>query len=227
MLSSPYEYTELSKETNEETGIRHYNTPDGEFLPSVTTILAQTKDPDEDSGLQEWINRVGEKRAAEIRDEAGNRGTVMHRRLEYYVKGIEKKVGSNFIQQQGNNMANVIIEKGLVNMTEFWGSEISLWYPGLYAGSTDLVGVWKDKPAIVDFKQANRLKTDEVIINYKTQLTAYAMAHNEVYGTDINTGVILVCTKDLEFQEFIVEGEEFSKYTDKWLDRVESYYTTN
>lgn len=224
MLSSPYEYIELSKETNQETGIRHYNTPDKEFLPSVTTILSQTKDPDEDNSLQEWIDWVGEKKANQIRDEAGNRGTVMHRRLEWHVKGIKKKVGGNLIQQQANNMANVIIEKGLKHMTEYWGSEMSLWYPGLYAGTTDLVGVWKGKPAIIDFKQANKKKTPEVVLGYKTQLTAYALAHNEVYGTDISTGVILICTGDLEYQEFVVEGNDFEIFTDKWLDRVESYY---
>ena len=224
MLSSPYEYIELTKDTNEETGVRHYNTPDKEFLPSVTTILSATKDPDEGTGLQDWIDFVGVKKAEQIRDEAGNRGTVMHRRLEWHVKGIEKKVGSNLIQQQGYNMSKVIIEQGLQHMTEFWGSEISLWYPGLYAGSTDLVGMWKGKPAIIDFKQANKLKTPEVILSYKTQLTAYALAHNAVYGTDINTGVILICTRDLQYQEFVVEDAEFEEFTGKWLDRVESYY---
>jgi len=224
MLSSPYEYIELSKETDEKTGIRHYNTPDKEFLPSVTTILAATIDPDEGTALQEWIERVGVKKAEQIRDEAGNRGTLMHRRLEWHVKGIEKRVGSNYIQQQAYKMSRVIVEQGLKHMTEFWGSEMSLWYPGLYAGTTDLVGVWKSKPAIIDFKQANRLKTPDVIIGYKTQIAAYALAHNEIYGTDINTGVILICTKDLEYQQFVVEDAEFEIYTDKWLDRVESYY---
>ncbi len=224
MLSSPYEYIELSKETDEKTGIRHYNTPDKEFLPSVTTILSATKDPDEGTALQEWINFVGVKKAEQIRDEAGNRGTVMHRRLEWHVKGIEKRVGSNLIQQEAYKMSRVIIEQGLKHMTEFWGSEMSLWYPGLYAGTTDLVGVWKGKPAIIDFKQANKLKTPDVILSYKTQLTAYALAHNEIYGTDINTGVILIATRNLEYQEFVVEGAEFETFTDKWLDRVESYY---
>ena len=227
MLSSPYEYLDLSKETDSKTGIRHYNTPDKEFLPSVTTILSQTADPDEGNSLQEWIDWVGVKKANQIRDEAGNRGTVMHRRLEWHVKDIVKKVGGNLIQQQANNMANVIIEKGLKHMTEYWGSEISLWYPGLYAGTTDLVGVWKGKPAIIDFKQANKKKTPDVVMGYKTQLTAYALAHNEVYGTDIKTGVILICTGDLEYQEFVVEGDEFEAYTNKWLDRVESYYKSN
>lgn len=227
MLSSPYEYLNLSKQTNNETGVRHYDTPSGELLPSVTTILAKTADPDEGTGLQDWINWVGEKKAAQICREAGNRGTVMHRRLEWHVKGIEKRVGSNLIQQQAYNMSRVIIEQGLKHMTEFWGSEISLWYPGLYAGTTDLVGVWKGKPAIIDFKQANKKKTPEVVLGYKTQLTAYAIAHNEVYGTDITTGVILICTGDLEYQEFVVEGNEFGTFTDKWLDRVESYYQTN
>lgn len=224
MLKSPYEYPELSKNTDNKTGVRHYNTPDKEHLPSVTTILARTKSAEDREGLQAWMDWVGEKKAIEIRDEAGNRGTVMHRRLEWFVKDIEKRVGSNFIQQQANNMANVIIEHGLKHMTEFWGSEVSLWYPGLYAGTTDLVGVWKGKPAIIDFKQANKLKLPEHIISYKAQLTAYALAHNEVYGTDIKTGVILICTKDLEYQEFVVEDAEFEEYTDIWLDRVESYY---
>jgi len=226
MLSSPFEYQELSKETNESTGIRHYNTPDNEFLPSVTTILSQTTDPADLAGLEAWKEFMGEKRANQIRDEAANRGTVMHRRLEYYIKGIEKKVGSNFVQQQGYNMSRVIVEKGLSQIDEYWGSEISLWFPGLYAGSTDLVGVWNGKPAIVDFKQANRLKTDDVIVNYKTQLCAYAMAHNEIYGTNINTGVILVCTVDLEYQEFILEADEWNEYSDKWLDRIGLYYNS-
>jgi len=224
MLSSPYEYVELTKETNESTGIRHYNTPDKEFLPSVTTILSQTVDPEDNKALEAWKEFMGEKRANQIRDEAANRGTVMHRRLEYHVKGIEKKVGSNFVQQQGYNMSKVIIEKGLSQMTSLWGSEITLWFPGLYAGSTDLVGEWNGKPAIVDFKQANKKKTDAVITNYKTQLCAYAMAHNEIYGTEINTGVVLVCTVALEYQEFILEKNEFNEYSDKWLNRVELYY---
>lgn len=224
MLSSPYEYVELSRETNEETGIRHYNTPEKEFLPSVTTILSLTKDPDEGTALQEWIEFVGVRKAEQIRDEAGNRGTVMHRRLEWHVKGIEKRVGSNLIQQLAYKMSRVIIENGLKHMTEFWGSEMSLWYPGLYAGTTDLAGVWKGKPAIIDFKQANKLKTPDIILNYKTQLAAYALAHNEIYGTNINTGVILICTVDLEYQEFVVEGAEFKEFTNKWFDRVESYY---
>ena len=224
MLSSPYEYVELPRETDKETGIRHYTTPDKEFLPSVTTILSQTKDPDEGTALQEWIDFVGVKKAEAIRDEAGNRGTVMHRRLEWHIKGIEKRVGSNFIQQLAYKMSRVIIKNGLKHMTEFWGSEMSLWYPGLYAGTTDLVGVWKGKPAVIDFKQANKLKTPDIILNYKTQLAAYALAHNEIYGTDINTAVILICTVDLEYQEFIVEGAEFEKFTEKWFDRVGSYY---
>jgi len=177
--------------------------------------------------LQAWIDWVGVEKANKIRDEAGARGSLMHQRLEWHVKGIEKRVGGNLIHQQANNMANVIIENGLKHMTEFWGSEISLWYPGLYAGTTDLVGVWRGKPAIIDFKQANKAKTAEVVLGYKTQLTAYAMAHNEVYGTDIQTGVILISTKDLQYQEFVVEGDEFQTFTNKWLDRVESYYKSN
>ena len=225
MLQSPYEYLELPRHDNGGgKGIRLYETPEKERLPSVTTILSQTEDPEDKAGLENWRKAVGEANAKRITTEAANRGTVMHRRLEYYVKGIDKKVGGAPLQQQGYKMSQIIVEKGLKNMSAFWGSEVSLWFPGLYAGSTDLVGVWKGKPAIVDFKQANKPKKDEWINNYKTQLTAYALAHNEVYGTDIKTGVIMICTKDFEYQEFVLEGEEFESYTDKWLDRVELYY---
>lgn len=226
MLTSPYEYRELSKVT-EASGFRRYNTPDNEKLPSVTTILSRTKSEEDKAGLKAWQDWVGEKKANQIRDDAANRGTLMHKRLEWYVQGIEKKVGGNLIHQQASKMSKVIIENGLKHMTEFWGTEITLWYPGLYAGTTDLVGVWKGKPAIVDFKQANKPKQPEHVKDYKTQLAAYALAHNEIYGTDIRTGVILVATGDLQYQEFVLEAVEFDEYMNKWLDRVESYYQSN
>jgi genome maintenance exonuclease 1 len=224
MLISPYDYKSLSRKTDVKTGTRFYATPDREKLPSVTSILSRTKPKEDLEGLRKWRERVGENKAREITKEAGNVGTLMHQRLEWFVQDIEKPVGGNMIHQQANNMSKVIIENGLKHMDEFWGTEVSLWYPGLYAGSTDLIGTWKGKPAIIDFKQSNRLKKDEYIDSYKLQLCAYAMAHNEVYGTDIKTGVVLVCTRALEYQEFVIEGDEFEIWADRWISSVEAYY---
>jgi len=224
MLASPYEYHTLSRKTDQATGTRFYATPDNEKLPSVTTIISKTKSKEDLAGLQRWRDWVGEKKATQIVTEAANVGTLMHQRLEWYVQDIVKPVGGNVIQQQAAKMAEVIIEKGLSQMQAFWGTEVSLWYPGLYAGSTDLTGTWKGKPAIIDYKQSNKLKKAQYIDGYKKQLCAYALAHNEVYETDIRTGVILICTRALEYQEFVIEEDEFDHWAKLWIDSVEAYY---
>ena len=131
-----YDYKELSRAS--KNGKRHYQTPDGRQVPSVTTVLSATKDM---THLMEWRKRVGEQEAQRISTESANIGTVMHRSLEKHVKGEDRTPGSNLIQQQAHKMANVIIDNGLNDVTEVWGSEVSLYYPELYAGTTDLVAV--------------------------------------------------------------------------------------
>ena len=133
-----FPYNELSKTAKD--GKRHYETPDGRIVPSVTTVLSATKDM---THLHAWRKRMGVEKAAQITQESANIGTVMHRSLEKHVKGVERKPGSNFIQQKAHAMANIIIDNGLNDVSEVWGSEVSLHYPELYAGTTDLVGVYK------------------------------------------------------------------------------------
>jgi hypothetical protein len=108
--------------------------------------------------------------------------------------------------------------------TEIWGSEVTLYYPGLYAGATDLCGVYQGRESIVDFKQTNKPKRDEWITDYKLQMAAYAMAHDYVYGTNIEQGVILMCTPDCFFQRFIINGQDFRNWKGEWLRRVDQYY---
>lgn len=223
MITEKYQYINLSRTS--VNGSRMYETPDGSRLPSVTTILDQTKSEESRRGLQEWRNRVGHKRAQEITTEAASRGTRMHKFLEDYVKtDILREPGTNPYSQQSKSMAEIIINQGLCNVNEFWGLEVPLHYPGLYAGTTDCVGLWKDRPAILDFKQTNKPKKKEWIDDYFCQLVAYAMAHNEVYGTEIKTGVILMCSQNLEFQCWVIEKDEFDHYVNYWLNRVEKFY---
>lgn len=204
---------------------RRYATPDGNKLPSVTTILSETTPIEKKQALQEWRNRVGHKKAQEITTEAAGRGTRMHKWIEDYIKtGVIGYPGSNPYSIQSHKMAESIIKQGLVNCTEFWGTEVPLYFPEVYAGTTDLVGVHDGTEAIMDHKQSNKLKKREWIDDYFIQLAAYANAHNEVHGTNIQKGVIFMCTADNIYQEFIVEGIEFSKYTDLWFKRVEQYY---
>ena len=212
-----YPYGDLSRVTKNHK--RHYETPDGRAVPSVTTVLSATKDM---THLNAWKKRVGEQEAQRIATESANIGTVMHRSLEKHVKGEERKPGSNLIQQKAHTMANVIIDNGLTDVSEVWGSEVSLHYPELYAGTTDLVGVYKGAPAIMDFKQSRRLKKKEWVEDYYLQLVAYSEAHNKLYDTQINSGRIFICTQNNEFQTFDIDNYEH--WVGRWYARLEQYY---
>ena len=223
MITEQYNYGSLKRKSVD--GRRLYTTPDGLAVPSVTTILDKTKPEESKKALREWKKRVGEKKAAEITKEAAGRGTRMHKWLEDYVTtGETGDPGSNPYSQQSHKMAHIIIEQGLSNASEYWGTEVPLYFPQVYAGTTDCVGVYNDKPAILDFKQTNKPKKTEWIADYFMQLCAYANAHNEVHGTDIQQGVILMCSKDFQYQTWTIEGDEFEEYSRQWWSRVGEYY---
>lgn len=223
MIINRYNYTTISRETID--GKRHYCLPDGSKVPSVTTILDRTKSEESKAALQNWRRRMGAQRAQEITTEAAGRGTRMHKWLEkYLINDTIEEPGSNPYSLQSHGMARIIITEGLKNVNECWGVEVPVYYSGLYAGTTDCIALWKEKPAIIDFKQTNKPKKREYIDDYFVQLAAYAMAHNNMHGTDIKTGVILMCSADNAYQEFVVEGSEFARWEQEWLRRVEQYY---
>jgi hypothetical protein len=233
MIVQKYNYSPLDRTTIE--GKRHYCLPDGSKVPSVTTILDRTKPQEKIDALNNWKKRVGEQQAQQIVTEAANRGTRMHAYLEHYVKtGDMKSLPDNPYAQPSWFMAAEVILKGLGNVDEFWGVEVPVYYSGLYAGTTDCLGVWKGRPAIMDFKQTNKPKKREWIEDYFLQLAAYAEAHNETHGTDIDQGVILMCAqpKQLpdgsfstpEYIEFEVNTDEFAHWKQQWFKRVEQYY---
>ena len=235
MITQRYNYTPISQET--VNGKRHYCLPNGKKVPSVTTILDKTKSPESREALANWKKRVGEQQAQQITTEAANRGTRMHSYLETYVMMDDlKPLPSNPFAHPSWFMAAEIILKGLGQVDEFWGVEVPVYYSGLYAGTTDCVGLWNGKPAIIDFKQSNRVKKREWIEDYFLQLAAYALAHDEMTGTEINQGVILMAVqpKLLEDQtyttpqylEFVVADEEFAHWKNEWIKRVELYYLT-
>ena len=205
-------------------GQRHYIL-NKEKLPSVTTILSATQSAEKRESLAKWRERVGEETATRIVDSAGARGTAMHKILEKYVLG-EGYLDETTVGKQAHNMALQVIQSGLSNITEYYGTECTLYYPGLYAGQTDLVAIHKGEDAIIDFKQTNKPKRREWIEDYCLQLAAYAMAHNFIYKTKITKGVVMMCSKDNYYQEFVIEGAEFQKYMHNFLRRVDEYYST-
>jgi len=220
ILNFKYKYPKSMRELIE--GKRHYAI-DQDKLPSVTTIISATQSAEKRQKLADWRKRVGEDSATRIVDSAGARGTAMHKILEEYIKG-DGYMDLTTVGQEAHNMAKVVIEQGLSNVTEVFGLEATLYYPGLYAGATDLIALHKGDLAICDFKQTNKPKKREWIEDYCIQLAAYTMAHNYVYKTNISKGVIMMCSKDNYYQEFIIQGLEMKKYMHQWLKRIDQYY---
>ena len=212
-----YSYAHGTRST--ELGSRNYEVA-GFKLPSVTTVLGKTKDT---SFLDSWIKRKGKTEAERIKNESSTRGTSMHKYLENYVlgKGYEDLTD---LGQETKRMAEKVIEVGLAPVSEYFGSEVTLYYPGLYAGQTDLVGLHNDKETIIDFKQANRPKKEEWIGDYKLQAGAYAMAHDYVHGSSIEQCIIMICTPDLYYQEFRIDGANLRRAKHDFLRRLDQYY---
>ena len=204
-------------------GKRHYDVGTNEKLPSVTTILQATQSEEKRKKLAEWRERQGAQRADRIKDIAALRGTSMHTYLEGYIRD-QRHLDLTSIGQEAGRMAQKVIESGLGDLEEVWGTEVTLYYPGLYAGATDVVGIYDGRESIIDFKQTNKPKQREWIGDYFTQLAAYAMAHNHIYDTQIQQGVILMCSKDGFFQKFVVSDKEFKEYKYAFLEKVDQYY---
>lgn len=216
-FTEAYPYPKL--ERVEKDGMRRYDV-NGDLLPSVTTILSYNKD---DSFLDEWKERVGEDEAKRIVDESCSIGSVVHDNLENYVLHGAKPTGTILEKI----MTKTIIDKGLCHLDEAWGCEAMLYVRGLYAGTADLVGVYKSAPAIVDYKNSRRQKKEEWIEDYFKQLAAYGVAHNEMFGTKIRHGHILMVDRDSKFYPFEISGKKYDKYMYAWLKDVDAWHQAN
>ena len=204
-------------------GSRHYNL-DGSNLPSVTTILKATQSEEDKAGIAAWKERVGHKEAERIKNEASSRGSSMHSYIEQFLLG---KFNLDLLEENNKSkkMATEIIDNGLKNkLSEIWGAEATVYYPGKYAGTADCIGIYEEKETILDFKQSNKPKKEEYIEDYFLQIGAYSLAHNTVYNSKITQGAILLCTVDGLFQDFKIEGNELIDFQNKFLDRVEQFY---
>jgi hypothetical protein len=217
-----YEYPKSIREVINDK--RHYAV-NNEKLPSVTTILSATESEEKKQSIAKWKERVGVFEAERVKNTAATRGTSMHSYLEYYING-EGLLDLTESGVEAQKMAETIRDKGFSELEEIWGSECVLYYPDLYAGQTDLCGIYQGRESIIDFKQSNKPKREEYIGDYYLQLVAYAMAHDAVYNTKIEQGVILMCTPDLYFQKFVLNGARFRQVKWEWLKRLDEYYRT-
>lgn len=214
-----YKYKKLDRQ-DASTG-RQYVLPDGTRAASVTTILSKTKDM---SHLIAWKKRIGEDKAKQITEESAGLGTTMHAHLEAYVLGEQRPGGNNYGRLMAQRMADTVIAEGLIDVDEVWGVESHLYYENLWAGTTDLGGIHQGKPAIMDFKTTIKPKKREWVEDYFLQLSAYIMAHDSMFGTSIERGVIFMVSREFEFQKFIIEGLELEHYKSEWCKRLNKYY---
>ena len=195
-----------------------------EKLPSVTSILQATQSEEKKTSLANWKLRVGATEANRIKNDASSRGTSMHTHLEKYLLG---QLNLELLEEEASKskkMADEIIEQGIKGkLSEIYGTEATLYYPGKYAGTCDAVGVYEGQETIIDFKQSNQPKKEEWIEDYYLQLGAYSLAHNVVYNSRITQGIILLCTVDNLFQDFRIQGKKLEECQGKFLEKVEQY----
>ena len=223
MLVSKYDYPALRRVQTKKG--RQYVGEDEKPVPSVTTILGDTGVK---TALIAWRKRVGEAEATRISNESAGLGTKVHNALEKFILQEDYEIkGNNHISVMAKNMVNEMIEKGLVKVNELYGVEVGLIAEGLYAGTADGIGIYEGDEAIIDFKTAKKMKKREWIDDYFMQGCAYALAHNEMFDTDIKKVAILMVDRESNFKDFVIEGEEFEKYCDKWSDRLANYYSKN
>lgn len=221
MLYNPlFEYKKLDRQDGGAQG-RVYVDTLGNKIPSVTTILSKTKDM---AHLIAWKKRIGEDKAKQITEESAGLGTTMHAHLEAHILGQQRPGGNNYGRLMAQRMADTIISEGLIDVDEAWGVEAHLKFENLWAGTTDLVGIFQGKPAIMDFKTTIKPKKKEWVEDYKLQLAAYAMAHDSIFGTNIDTTVVFMVSRDCEFQRFVWSGIEFEQAKLEWAKRVSDYY---
>jgi len=195
-----------------------------EKLPSVTSILQATQSEEKKASLANWKARVGVAEANRIKNDASSRGTSMHSFLEKYLLG---QLNLELLEEENKSkkMADEIIEQGIKNkLSEIWGTEATLYYPGKYAGTCDACGVYEGQETIIDFKQSNKPKREEWIEDYYLQLGAYSLAHNVVYNSRITQGIVLLCTVDNLFQDFRIQDVKLEEYQNKFLEKVEQFY---
>lgn len=221
MLVSKYDYPNLKRIQTKQG--RRYVGKDEKPVPSVTTILGDTGDK---TALIAWRKRVGEEEATRISTESAGLGTKVHNALEKFILQEDYEIkGNNHISIMAKNMVTEMIDKGLSKVDEIYGVEVGLIAEGLYAGTADGVGMWEGEEAIIDFKTAKKIKKREWIEDYFMQGCAYALAHNEMFGTDIKKVAILMIDREGKYADFVIEGKEFEEYCDKWSNRLADFYS--
>lgn len=214
-----FPYTDYLTET--VNGLRWYLTPAG-ALPSITTVLGVSESAEKKASLENWRISLGAQKADAHSQKARDHGTNVHLLTERFLKGEDVNALINGQPVPGADLAAFNALKFKLRKIKPWGIEKAVYSPMLeVAGRFDCVGEYNDIPSIIDFKTAGRIKHKEDIADYALQLTFYAIAHNELYDTDIRQGVILMSSAGGMPQEFTVD---ITTKLDELLVRIQKFW---
>lgn len=174
---------------------RLYETPEGDKFSSVTTILGTMLDK---GHLDQWIARVGQAEADRIKNQAATRGTHLHSLCEDFV--LNKEVDVKKLMPLQKMLFTQIKKELLAHLQIVYGSEVRLYSKKLKAaGSCDLVGLWKGRRAVIDFKTSRNPKSEEDILGYFLQCTIYAYMFWEMTGIMIPDIVVIIACDALPY----------------------------
>ena len=224
LIETNFKYPNLKRVEN-KLG-RFYIGSKGVEVPSVTTVLSSTSDK---SGIDEWKRRVGLEEAERILKESTTIGTNVHNALENYLQDKNWNINDDgsYISKTSISILNCFIDNLINDIDEVWGLEVGLILDGLYAGTADCIGKFNGQESLIDFKTAKKVKPKEWIEDYFLQCSAYANAHNVMFGTNIEQIVILMADRNQEFKKYIASGREFNHYTNKWKQKLIKFYNAN
>lgn len=208
---------------------RRYQMGDHEPVPSVTTIISKTKSQADKQVLEDWRNRIGHEQAQMQTRQSCDIGNQLHSAIEYNLTGRTFEFKKNMAGHMARCMFEKILVETLSKISLVVGVEANLIYPGLYAGSCDLVAIYEDCLTILDWKNSKQIKPEAWIEDYIIQLGAYALAHNHMFGEKIKKTVICMVSHPdtsgrCQHKEWHYEGNKLEEYKNKWLNRLEQYY---
>ena len=201
------DYPSLTRETID--GVRYYDTPTGEKLVSITSVISHYNR----EIFREWRARVGNDEANKITKQSTSRGTDMHTLVEHYIRN-QKLPKVQPLSEMLFRMAKPDLNK----IDNIHAIEQALFSKELgIAGSVDCIAEYEGELAVIDFKTSKKPKPRKWIDHYFVQCAAYACMLYEMTGIMVKKFVIIMACENGEVEVY----EEYDKR--KYINLLSEY----